>query len=135
METIDNILREMRDFADRQEKNGYYDLREMSTDSLRACADLIEAAVKNQFRDTTKTMPHLREVTKMEEVAVAENATTTPTRDKSSRVGNAAKMREALEEISNLADAIYTHNECANENSLAIFSICDAALSDPPRNC
>jgi hypothetical protein len=51
------------------------------------------------------------------------------------RVGNAAKMREALEDISNLADAIYTHNECANENSLAILSMCDKALSTPPRNC
>jgi Fe-S-cluster containining protein len=48
---------------------------------------------------------------------------------------NQLKMREALEEISNLADAIYTHNECANENSLAILSMCDAALAGAARNC
>lgn len=48
MKTVDGILREMRDFADGQEKNNYYDLREMSTDSFRAYADRIEAAVKHK---------------------------------------------------------------------------------------
>ena len=90
MKTVDEIVRKMREFADGQEKNGYYDLRELSTDSFRAYADLIEKAVKNQFRDTTKTM--------LEEVAVSILETATPTREKYSQVGNAAAMREALED-------------------------------------
>ena len=47
-ETIADILAEMRDFANRQEKNNCYDLREMGTDSLRAYADRIESEVKRK---------------------------------------------------------------------------------------
>ena len=53
------------------------------------------------------------------------------TREKSSRVGNAAKMRDALSEISNLADAL----DIDNPNVVAILDQCRDALASPPRNC
>ena len=47
-ETIADILAEMRDFANGQEKNHCYDLREMATDNLRVLADRIEMAAKRE---------------------------------------------------------------------------------------
>jgi hypothetical protein len=131
MKTVDEILRKMRKFADEQEKNDYYDLRALSTDSFRAYADLIEAAVKNQFRDTTKTMP---------EVAVIENATTTPTSKDSLEVGNAAALRKALINVQTLIKVL---SQChANDLPTAVKSILrdmafriSEALATPPRNC
>ena len=53
------------------------------------------------------------------------------TREKSSQVGNSAKMRDALSEISNLADAL----DIDNPNVVAILDQCRDALAAPPRNC
>ena len=47
------------------------------------------------------------------------------------RLGNAAKMREALSEISNLADAL----DIDNPNVVAILDKCRDALAEPERNC
>ena len=58
-ETIADILAEMRDFANRQEKNDCYDLREMGTDSLRAYADRIEVAER---RETARLRAALKPV-------------------------------------------------------------------------
>ena len=44
---------------------------------------------------------------------------------------NAAKMRDALSEISNLADAL----DIDNPNVVAILDQCRDALDAPPRNC
>ena len=59
------------------------------------------------------------------------------TREKSSQVGNAAKMREALEEISReiweSIDPFCNDDCCKPKRELA--KIADAALSAPPRNC
>jgi hypothetical protein len=92
------------------------------------------------------------------DVAVAENATTTPTRDKSSQVGNAAAMRTALEKFSAVdlsrlkfpldgdSSAIYNSDkkeitipywrvaELLNEVKVA-QDMAKAALSEPVRNC
>ena len=88
-ETVSDIMTEMRTYADSMEKHLLYDLRECATDYLRVLADRIEAAANHQFRDTTKMIS--------EEVAVSKMETTAPTCSKSSQVGNAAAMREALE--------------------------------------
>jgi hypothetical protein len=131
METIEDIVREMRTMGENYSISESNDCRYVAYWLGTTFADRIEAAVKNQFRDTTKTMP---------EVAVAENATTTPTRDKSSQVGNAAEMYEALKAVVKVG---YPHNfqhEAPHirgycyEITTAIDK-CFAALAAPPRNC
>ena len=47
------------------------------------------------------------------------------------QLGNAAAMREALSEISNLADAL----DIDNPNVVAILDQCRDALAEPERNC
>ena len=98
--------------------------------------------------DNVSANHHFREVAKMipdEEVAVSKMETTTPIREKSSEVGNAAVMREALEKIANMGEEIdyqlgssdETIYAFRHERSLA-YSISECArtaLSAPPRNC
>jgi hypothetical protein len=119
METICDILREMR--------RGTIPKHRHDRELLLKYAHRIEAAVKALKADRDNWRRQA-----LEEDARANEAQSVTD---CNQLGNAAKMRETLEEISNLADAIYTHNECANENSLAILSMCDAALSAPARNC
>lgn len=59
METIEDIVREMRKM-ERRTVGGIVPV------NPRRLADRIEAAMKDQFRGATKTMPHFREVTKKE---------------------------------------------------------------------
>ena len=83
----------------------------MSNERHETVADNVSA--NHQFREVAKMIPH-------EEVDVSKMETTTPTREKSSVVGNAAAMREALLEAS---------------IALECLAVVVAALSDPPRNC
>ena len=62
----------------------------MSNERHETVADNV--SVNHQFREVAKMIPH-------EEVDVSKMETTTPTREKSSAVGNAAAMREALENV------------------------------------
>ena len=48
MKKVDDLLREMREFADEQENGDCYDLRNMGTDSLRIYVDLIDEARKRE---------------------------------------------------------------------------------------
>ena len=60
------------------------------------------------------------------------------TREKSSQVGNAAKMREALERILGTADHLQTRfaiPKLASEEISELKQIAESALSAPPRNC
>ena len=59
------------------------------------------------------------------------------TREKSSQVGNAAKMREALENIAEYAKSANCHTEDSVmlEYLNQIESWAESALSSPPRNC
>ena len=66
-ETVSDIMSEMREYADSMEKHLIYDLGECSTDYLRVLADRIEDAINRENR----------------------------TVEKSSVVGNMAKMRDA----------------------------------------
>ena len=108
----------------------------MSNERHETVADNVSA--NHQFREVAKMIPH-------EEVDVSKMETTTPTREKSSAVRNAAAMREALEEIANMGEEIdyqlgssdETVYAFRHERSLAynISECARTALSAPPRNC
>ena len=65
------------------------------------------------------------------------------TREKSSRVGNAAKMREALRQVSRVAVEMTRKTvtgesedrKTVDEWALRLCDIVSAALAEPPRNC
>ena len=60
------------------------------------------------------------------------------TREKSSQVGNAAKMREALLMILGTADRLQTRFDMpklASEEIVELKQIAESAISAPPRNC
>ena len=100
--------------------------------------DLLTGKTKLETSEVAKMIPH-------EEVDVSKMETTTPTREKSSAVGNAAAMREALENIANMGEEIdyqlgssdETVYAFRHERSLAynISECARTALSAPPRNC
>ena len=97
----------------------------MRNERHETVADNVSA--KHQFREVAKMIPH-------EEVDVSKMETTTPTREKSSAVGNAAAMREALLEASiALSDA--THHHMTEDDAKECLAVVVAALSAPPRNC
>ena len=121
----------------------------MSNERHETVADNV--SVNHQFREVAKMIPH-------EEVNVSKMETTTPTREKSSAVGNAAAMHKALEkfnavDLSGLefpldgdSSTIYNSNkkeitipywrvaELLNEVKAA-QDMANSALSAPPRNC
>ena len=97
----------------------------MSNEKHETVADNV--SVNHQFREVAKMIPH-------EEVDVSKMETTTPTREKSSVVGNSAKMREALMEAS-IALSSATHHHMTEEDAKDCLAVIEAALSDPPRNC
>ena len=85
-------------------------------------------SAKHQFREVAKMIPH-------EEVDVSKMETTTPTREKSSAVGNAAAMREALEQIRELLSIGGKPDTAMCIRYEAAYLIANEALSAPPRNC
>lgn len=97
----------------------------MSNEKHETVADNV--SVNHQFREVAKMIPH-------EEVDVSKMETTTPTREKSSVVGNSAKMREALMEAS-IALSSATHHHMTEDDAKDCLAVIEAALSDPPRNC
>ena len=91
--------------------------------------------MSNERHETVaKMIPH-------EEVDVSKMETTTPTREKSSAVGNAAAMREALENVRfylpHFLQYMRLHCEDAEAGGYyeKILEVINAALSAPPRNC
>ena len=138
-ETIADIVAEMRkDIA--EGTVGIWS--DFGGEIARSYADRIEAAMRHQFREVTKMIPH-------EEVAVSKMGTTNQTREKSSAVGNAAEMREALLETQSVIERCM---EILNKIPGGVQydgliddvadEICDLregyvnpALSAPPRNC
>ena len=100
----------------------------MSNERHETVADNVSA--NHQFREVAKMIPH-------EEVAVSKMETTTQTSEKSSAVGNAAAMREALDKIlwclawmSNNAE-----NKIIKDHLAKPIELAKSALSAPPRNC
>lgn len=106
----------------------------MSNEKHETVAGNVSA--KHQFREVTKLIPH-------EEVDVSKMETTAPTREKSSAVGNAAAMREALNMLLGLFDSglVEYSDSCDTSDTSDTTQIqyvidkAEAALSDPPRNC
>jgi hypothetical protein len=129
MKAIEEILREIRELAKEIQGNSISNAYEL----LMGLAYRIEAAVKHQFRETTKTIPH-------EKVAVAENATTTPTYKDSLQVGDMAAIREALDKLLGVFDSglVEYSDSCDNSDTAQIQYVIDKAgeaLAKPPRNC
>ena len=127
MKTVDNILRGMRRLADEAERGDCYDLRGLGTDSLRAYADRIEAAAKRERELGAEAAQIVGEIGEI----IGREAT----REKSSRVGNAAAMREAL---SDSCYAMFNFLKTQNGGYVEMANALDkakAALAKPPRNC
>ena len=57
------------------------------------------------------------------------------TREESSQVGNAAKMREALEQAKRVLHCAIVADILKGEDARKAFNAVTAALSSPPRNC
>ena len=121
----------------------------MSNERHETVADNVSA--NHQFREVAKMIPH-------EEVDVSKMETTTPIREKSSVVGNSAKMREALEKFNAVdlswlefpldGDSSTIYNSNKKEITIPYWRVAEllngvkaaqdmakAALSAPPRNC
>ena len=104
----------------------------MRNERHETVADNVSA--NHHFREVAKMIPH-------EEVDVSKMETTTPTREKSSAVGNAAAMREALENVRfylpHFLQYMWLHCEDAEAGGYyeKILEVVNAALSVPPRNC
>ena len=99
-ETVADIVREMR-IGDLCAEDTSASRPEYINDFLVSYADRIEVAWKRESEATT---------------------------EKSSRVGNAAAMREALETISKC-------DTSKEEDCYTLYRVCEAALSAKPRNC
>ena len=120
----------------------------MSEERHETVADNV--SVNHQVREVAKMIPH-------EEVDVSKMETTTPTREKSSAVGNAAAMHKALEkfnavDLSGLefpldGDSSTIYNSNKKEITIPYCKVAEflngvkeaqdmakAALSAPPRN-
>ena len=106
-ETVEKVLSEIYDAYEAWKRS---EVASLPTQYLKEWHDRIEAAAKRE-----------REAT----------------REKSSQVGNAAKMREALENIAEYARAA----TCHTENSIFLGYLyqieewAESALAAPPRNC
>lgn len=103
-ETIKHIVAEMRRDCPARHMDGTMYREEdwvYTKGTAKKLADRIEAAWKRESEATT---------------------------EKSSRVGNAAAMREALETISKC-------DTSKEEDCYTLYRVCEAALSAKPRNC
>ena len=70
----------------------------------------------------------------LEDIVVSKIETTTPTSEKSSQVGNAAEMREALESVRNWClNRLF--NSSRQVTVECLLSVVNTALAKPPRNC
>ena len=98
----------------------------MSDERQETVADNV--SVNHQFREVAKMIPH-------EEVDVSKMETPTPTREKSSAVGNAAAMREALKKVRRVLHCAIVADILKGDDVNSAFNEVTAALSAPPRNC
>lgn len=124
MKTVDEIVCDMLSVVDSVEKKHIYNLLELSSDSLRAYANLIKEAHKRELAEAVAAKCEV-----CDQVAVSKTETTTATCQDSLQVGNRLAMREALLEIA----------DCANDTTGCNLSYIEyqarQALSTPPRNC
>ena len=136
-ETIADIVKEMRTLGRLDEKSTDKIPRTLQALGLRTYADRIEAAAKREREAGAEAAQICGEIGE----AVGREAT----REKSSQVGNSAKMREALEKIASMGEQIdhqlgsseetvyaFRHERCLAHN---ISECARAVLAAPPRNC
>ena len=98
----------------------------MRNERHETVADNVSA--NHQFREVAKMIPH-------EEVDVSKMETTTSTSEKSSVVGNSAKMREALEKVLRVLHCAIVADILKGDDVNSAFNEVTAALSAQPRNC
>ena len=108
-ETIEDVVKSLRDRAEGRRKSGK--LLQIDDKMFDLLADRLEAAHKREREATC---------------------------EKSSQVGNAAKIREALIKILGIADHLQTRYVLTNlmtKEIMALKQIANTALAEPPRNC
>jgi hypothetical protein len=119
MKAIEEILREMRKMGENYSISESNDCRYVAYWLGTTFADRIEAAVKALEADCDNWRRQ----------ALDEDARANATHKDSLEVGNAAKMREVLDEIRVAAMSDY------EPDADYLIETCNAALSAPPRNC
>lgn len=111
-ETIEDIVSEMRDYAERSDNGGILP----DGEDLRIYADRIEAAWKMDRSNAIKTAMMCKcEICKEQ--------------------GNAAAMREALEAARAALSSYADGGDEDNAETNAVLAEIDAALAAPTRNC
>lgn len=130
-ETLADIVAEMR-------RNGDAWCEDRSTNKTECLglitlkyADRIEAAWRREKSEIEANALAVGGIVE----AARHNECGTPTTEKSSAVGNAAEMREALDEILERIDTWRTDGSMEHWQYSQLFDIADAALSAPARNC
>ena len=129
-ETIAYIIKEARGVLDELLKHGY---KVVSVDRMADIIDRIEADWKREREAGAEAAQICGEIGEMVVREASKNQSVT----NCNRLGNASKMREALENIAEYAKAAECHTEDAHLlgylNQIAMWA--EAALSAPPRNC
>lgn len=128
METINDIVADIRAQNQGLPEDGYA-LSPLVCDLL-SLADSIEAAMKAECEELHKRIKlwsdradELRKKCDEQYAVIKQDLTT----EKTSAVGNAAKIREALETISKC-------DISKEEDCYTLYRVCEEALAAPPRN-
>ena len=122
-ETIADIVREIRQAEVTWHRS---EIAQLPTQYLKEWADRIEAAHKRESEAGAEAAQICGEIGEM----IGREATT----EKSSAVGNADAVRGIAQEMLNTSMQAVTA-ERINGWATRLAEACDAALSDPPRNC
>lgn len=153
METINDIIREMREYADKQERMSLYDLRDLATETLRVFADRIEAAVKRSkyerlhecFWDKRAVQCVIRQMlderddlSSIDSISANRmdyfaNLLIGAASDDGKSLGNVAKIREALEDSQSLLES-FSWGEYGPQVREQMRDN-RSTLAAPPRNC
>ena len=127
-ETIADIVKEMRTLGRLDKKSTDKIPRSLQALGLRTYADRIEAAANREREAGAEAAQVCGEIGEM----IGREAT----REKSSRVGNSAKMRKALDKLLNFLRWVYAQDYPVSRDKLAdAIDIGVSALAAPPRNC
>ena len=129
-ETIADIITEARGVFDELRKHGY---NVVSLDRMADIIDRVEEAHKREREAGAEAAQICGEIGEMVGREASKNHSVT----NCNRLGNAAKMREELENIAEYAKAAECHTEDAHLLGYLnqIERWVEAALSAPPRNC
>ena len=129
-ETLADIVRELRDYADSLDYAGDYEPAP-NTEPLRDIADRIEAAAERERKRQEALRINECIVSREEEASEWQK-----------RIGNAAAMREALEVFVHDFASFKTDVEHGNLHMMqcmdfikGFIPLMESALASPPRNC